>query len=1687
MADMASVYTITGVDNLSGPAGTAEASLGRLEAAGSRAGSVLATALGAAAIGGVVALGAALAGTVTTAANFEQQISAIGAVANATGAEMDALRATALQLGKDTSFSALEAAKGMEELVKAGVSVADVIGGAGAAALNLAAAGGLSVAEAATIASNAMNVFSKSGADMGHVADVIAGAANASAIDVHQFGFSLSAVGAVAATMGVSLEDTATSIAVLGQAGLKGSDAGTSLKTMLLNLDPASKAARAELTTLGIITADGSNKFFDAAGNIKSMSDIAEILQTSMQGLTKEQQINALQTAFGTDAIRAAAIMAKAGAAGFNEMAASIGKISAADVAAARLDNFKGSMEKLRGSVETASIIIGSMFLPALKDVADAATDMVNTVIPMLEAIPDAWRTIGQVFANDWQPDEAIGPFINAVGNAAVIVRDTFLPTIRVAWGWIQDHSDALIGALSGVGVALAGIVSADIATAAIGALGGALAALLTPIGLVVTAGAVLGAAWATDWGGIQEITQNFVNWFWDVAAPGIIAAGDTVAAWITGTLIPAFEQFGGWLQPQLVGAWTWLTATALPGIVVAGAAAVQWMTDTAVPALALFGQWLQPRITAAWTWFTGTALPAIGPAVQAAAGFITTTAIPALTEFVQWLQPKIEAAWSWFTGTAMPAVGTAVGAVAGFITTTAIPALADLAQALQPRLQAAADWFSATAMPAIVAAASAVATGIAGLVTWFGDLNTALVDRQVYDDITTAFTNIGVAAGVLGPLLFPTLAGNIDKSGASAGAASPLLNTVADAIKVISSTIAEASANLAAFAQFFVDIANKIRDAQNALREWVGMIPGATTPIPGLGIPIVSPGRIPPVELPSASQTPAEGPIFGPPVPPSAPAAAQGPVAAASPLARQTPWTEAQVRSIQQRIMGGEMPSPPAYDPSKSLNERMQAWAPTLNWLEANTGFKASNLAGLIAAENNFGASELSAQGNNYFSITRSPYDALADPGTSRFPTYPSAEANIARTVGLLAHPENTNYGPAFANRGNDPGAFTNSLSAGGWIVNEPGFPISTWQNNVAAGAGRYQNVVGGAPPSSEPAVASAGRVNAGIPFQGQNAPIRNQWAMGLPYDQAAAACGPAAVALFMEASGRTPNAAEVVRIAALNGWKPSEGMGGVGAFMGTLSDLSVNAALLAPTGAAAAESVQSGHTTAISTGMHFQVAQGYDPATGMFDLGATGGPDPTTGAKGALTGGSRFMTAQQIIDMQGPINGVIQLLGEVPPAAATASASVDTFDASVTTIADAVTPATDAIAALSTDGADSLATLAADGSASLMTLQTDGSASTAALSTNVQADMSAMQAGATADVAAMDEAVVASVDDMQTTVTTASGSMATGVATNATTMASDVQASAASMAADATAAATQMATDASAAATQMADDVTTQAALMTAQVILEATGMGTGVADAATAMQETASTEADTMNTNVAGSISTMQADSSTSLQTLSEDATAAFGDAGDAATGVVDPLDASAASFKITAGAARSAVKPLADVASAAASIKPVNMGDTVRNLTAVQHAATSAATALTKLGEAGKSVGTEHGSSSGSPLGGSKSEGGSGGGKAAGGPVMGGTPYLVGEIGPEIFVPSTSGTIMTHDQVLALMQTAHSSGVESAGGAVIDYDRLAAAIQSAASAKNYNLTVNTNAPYEPIVQDFRILEAQSASNI
>jgi len=237
------------------------------------------------AIGGISVVG------FNTAASFQTQMSSISALTGATAKEMDEVRKVALKAGEETAFSALEAAQGLEELLKAGLNVEQAKTGL-KGALDLAAAGGIGVADAAEIASTALNAFKNDSLSVAQASDILAGAANASATSVADLKFGLSASSAVTSAVGMSFKDTNTALALFAQNGLKGSDAGTSLKTMFLNLQPSTDAQASLFNELGLQTVETEKAFKKLSENgftplSKSSEDVHIAISKALINLIK--------------------------------------------------------------------------------------------------------------------------------------------------------------------------------------------------------------------------------------------------------------------------------------------------------------------------------------------------------------------------------------------------------------------------------------------------------------------------------------------------------------------------------------------------------------------------------------------------------------------------------------------------------------------------------------------------------------------------------------------------------------------------------------------------------------------------------------------------------------------------------------------------------------------------------------------------------------------------------------------------------------------------------------------------------------------------------------------------------------------------------------------------------------------------------------------------------------------------------------------------------------------------------------------------------------------------------------------------------------------------------------------------------------------------------------------------------
>jgi hypothetical protein len=243
----------------------------------------------------------------------------------------------------------------------------------------------------------------------------MAGAANASAIDVQEFYTTLSYVGPVAANLGISLEDVSGTIGVLGNNAIKGSKAGTGLRQFLMRLQPASDKAEEAMRSLGLITKEGGNQFYDASGKMKSMSDIVSILKNSLNGLTDADRQDKLKTIFGLIASPTVNTLVNENTSAIEDMKDAIGKVTAEEVAARQMDNFAGTVEKVQSTIEAIAIKIGDMFIPILNYLGK----VLNNVLGYIARLPSPILAIGVAIA---LVVAAVGPLITIFGTLVIFI-----------------------------------------------------------------------------------------------------------------------------------------------------------------------------------------------------------------------------------------------------------------------------------------------------------------------------------------------------------------------------------------------------------------------------------------------------------------------------------------------------------------------------------------------------------------------------------------------------------------------------------------------------------------------------------------------------------------------------------------------------------------------------------------------------------------------------------------------------------------------------------------------------------------------------------------------------------------------------------------------------------------------------------------------------------------------------------------------------------------------------------------------------------------------------------------------------------------------------------------------------------------------------------------------------------------
>lgn len=530
----------------------------------------------------LVGAGALAAGvaSVKMAGDYEQGLNIFKSVSGATAQQMAMVAAKARELGQDASLpgvSARDAANAMTELSKAGLSVNDTLA-ASKGVMSLAKAGQIDVADAATIAAQALNAFKLKGSDAGKVADVLANGANASATDIRGLSLGLQQSAAVASQFGVSLEDTVTTLGLFANRGMQGSDAGTSLKTMLISLANPSKKAANLMHQLGI-------NAYDASGKFVGMRQLAQNLQNGLKGLSEEQKQQALATIFGTDAFRAAAFLADSAGKSYDDMSKAVGRSGAAmDLAKAQNSGFNGALDNLKSTIETVATDFGQKLLPELtkviKQLADSGVieafgNVLIALLPVLKMVAAGFVALKIAHVVGWfgQLGVKIKEAGSVIGALSTVLRTNPLGLIITviaalipllidlenrfhifsnAVEWIKNAWNGMVewftSIFTGIGQALSNVWQAittafNNVTAFLQNWGPTILAIMfwpfsLLIGLVITFKdqimAVLNALWSGISAGFQAVT-GFIQAVFQTASAVVMAVWSPIAGFFGG------------------------------------------------------------------------------------------------------------------------------------------------------------------------------------------------------------------------------------------------------------------------------------------------------------------------------------------------------------------------------------------------------------------------------------------------------------------------------------------------------------------------------------------------------------------------------------------------------------------------------------------------------------------------------------------------------------------------------------------------------------------------------------------------------------------------------------------------------------------------------------------------------------------------------------------------------------------------------------------------------------------------------------------------------------------------------------------------------------------------------------------------------------------------------------------------
>lgn len=754
-----------------------------------------------------LAVSAPLIGAATvalkSAGDFEQSMNMIQAAQNATASQMAQMQSAALQWGAETVFSAGEVAQGMLELTKNGFDTNEVMA-AMPGVMDLASASGLDLAQAGIITANALHAFGLDASKSTTIANMLAAAANSSSLEVTDLQMSFAASASVAHQFGMSAEELAAALTRMGDQGIKGSDSGTALKTMMQRLMAPTKEAKKALDNLGV-------SIYDGEGKMRSYSDIMSDLQQALYGTTQATVVTGGRTKEQTAQMKHyAQVIAQTKQKLADYQAGVAGVAQSEDAKRVSIDRLNRTLDAAQAKYNELAGIQGTTTTVA-RQLTDAEREAIkqilfgtdgiraaNVLLPdFADANKKAMGAVTEQGAAAKMADARMKGFNGAIeyikGSIDSFMISTALPFLDSFGGIIRKVGDAItaFGALpepvkNAALTFLAVMAAAGPAAMALSGIIAVVGALLSPLGLITLAVAVLAAAWVGDWGGIQEKTfaawatiqtvfAEAVAWlqtnipialaylqaWWASVWPQLAAivmpvwtqiSNAITTAWTS--IQPTFNLIYTWLQTNipaaLTAAQTWFAATwaAIPGVI-----ATAWATIQAT--FTLVYTWLSINIPVALaylqaTW--GAAWGAIAPWVSTAWGVIQ----PVLSQVYAWLVSNIptslaqfQALWgaAWTTANtevtaAWGAIQAAFNSIYSFVTVS-IPLGVLYLQAIWSSVWASISATTSATIGTITATWSTLTAAWGALAAFFG---------PSIANLTSSFSGMVAQFGTMGP-----------------------------------------------------------------------------------------------------------------------------------------------------------------------------------------------------------------------------------------------------------------------------------------------------------------------------------------------------------------------------------------------------------------------------------------------------------------------------------------------------------------------------------------------------------------------------------------------------------------------------------------------------------------------------------------------------------------------------------------------------------------------------------------------------------------------------------------------------------------------------------------------------------------------------------------------------------------------